>query len=82
MRGGAQVVRNLLEFLRIPYKDIFVEPPKTFDVKYIYTTLHSLPILQDGKFEISHVVPIAKYVCKKGGRLDLLGNNIIDNARI
>jgi hypothetical protein len=48
MRGGAQVVRNLLEFLKLPFKDSFVDPPKTFDVKYVHTTLHTLPKLKDG----------------------------------
>jgi hypothetical protein len=82
MRGGAQVIRNILEFLNIPYNNIFIESPKTFDLKYIYTTLHSLPILKDAGFQISHVLPIAKYVCKRGKRVDLIGKNIIDNAKI
>jgi hypothetical protein len=50
MRGGAQVIRNLLEYLNIPFKNVFVEPPQIFDGKYIHTTLQTLPILKDGNF--------------------------------
>lgn len=82
MRGGAQCIRNILEFLYIPYKETFVDPPKTFDFKYIHTAMHTLPILKDDEFQISEVVPIAKYICRREGKQELLGRTPYDAAKI
>ena len=82
MRGAAQIIRNLLEYLQQPYKETNIDMPKVMDVKAICHAMHSLPILKDGDFTIVEVVPIAKYICRKFGRLDLLGETAFDEAKI
>lgn len=82
MRGTAQPIRNILEYLRLPYKETYADPPKVFDVKYIHTALHTLPILIDGDFKITEVVPIVKYICKRAGRNDMLGKTPYEAAKV
>lgn len=52
IRGNAQVIRNLMEYLGMPYTDNFIEMPKNIDPKQVSKILHSLPILKDEDFTI------------------------------
>lgn len=82
MRGSGQYVRNLLEYMQIPYEDVFLEAPMKIDVKWVFAATHMLPILKDGDFAIQGLTPVMKYICKKHGRADLLGKTPKDCAKI
>lgn len=82
MRGAGHVIRTILEYLEIPYKDIYLEFPKCIDIKLLYSTTYCLPHLKDGDIEVSGIIPIAKYLCRKSGRRDLLGKTPEDAAKV
>ena len=50
IRGGAQSIRDLMEYLNIPYTDVFIDMPKLTDVRSMTLAMHTMPILKDGDF--------------------------------
>ena len=68
MRGSAQYIRNLMEYIQAPYKNVFLEKPNKVDVKWIFAATNSLPIIKDGNFVVHGVIPTIKYVCRRFNR--------------
>ena len=82
MRGSAQYLRNLMEYIKAPYKDAFLEKPIKIDIQWIFAATNSLPIIKDGSFVVHGVIPTIKYVCRKYNREDLIGKTPADAAKI
>jgi glutathione S-transferase len=83
IRGLAERIRQLLEYLSIPYQEDRYEGAegraKWFsEVKPTLTERNpalTLPYLIDGDKVVTESDAILIYLCHKGGRLDLLGRN-------
>lgn len=82
VRGAGHIIRTLLEYLEVPYKDNYLEFPKSIDIKLLYSTTYHLPHLKDGDIEVHGIIPIAKYLCRKCGRGDMLGKTPKDAAKV
>jgi len=87
VRGRAQALRYLLEYLQLPYEE------KKYDVndweewsekdkKTLPTAFPNLPYLKDGEKVVTETETIFLYLCKKAGRKDLFGKTEDDEFDI
>jgi glutathione S-transferase len=79
----AQPVRHLLEYLGLPYDDVHLpsDNPNNwfrggFEEIRKRCLFPNLPYLEDSNFVVSEPIAMCKYLCRKAGRDDLLGNSI------
>lgn len=79
LRGIAQVIRNLLEYLQLPYQENTISFSQE-EIQDIIKTFENVPLpsLKDGDETILEVIPICKYLCRIAGRNDLLGKSLKD----
>lgn len=87
VRGTAQPLRHLLEYLGLQYEDKVAECPAKYFTKEAEEVKKkcmssNLPVLEDNGFMIAEPIVIAKYLCRKAGRGDLLGTTIPDQCCI
>ena len=89
IRGMAQPIRHLLEYLGLPYDDIHLNSDNpnnwfrdAFEAIRWKCLFPNIPYLEDEGFVLSEPIAICKYLCRKVGRNDLLGTSIEDRARV
>jgi glutathione S-transferase len=88
IRGLAQPIRFLLEYLAIPYEDkqYTIENHKEWfeqDKQNLNIFLPNLPYVIDGDFTLTESAAIQAYVIRKSGRVDLFGGaDIKKSARV
>ena len=76
IRGLGQPIRNLLEYLSIPYQDkVYTDKDEWFtkDKATLKTDFPNLPYLKDGDKDITESESIQVYLALKANRTDLLG---------
>ena len=87
VRGRAEPIRLLLEYLGVPYAQKFYDLAKyqewfEQDKKQLDSLFQNLPYVQDGDFVLTESEAICHYLCKKAGRVDLVGDSIDDRITI
>jgi len=88
IRGRAQAIRFLLEYLGVSYKDHhYTNGEEWFkkdkpEIQGKGDTFANLPYLKDGDFYLSESSAIAHYVGEKFGGADLFGKTPQERARI
>lgn len=79
IRGRGQVLRLLLAYSGLQWEDkIYTGPEKWFgngDKQALGMDFPNLPYLLNGDFKLSESGAIAKYICKKSKKKDLIGKN-------
>jgi glutathione S-transferase len=89
IRGLAERVRLLLEYLKVPYTQV-IYTPETEDEWFVKlkpeylkkNPAANLPYLVDGDKVISESEAILVYLCHREKRTDLLGENIDEQTQI
>lgn len=83
IRGRAQPLRHLLCFCNIPFEDKCYLSPDAYgkDMAECGIDFPNLPYLLDGDVKFSETLAIARYIVRKSGRTDLLGNTPEDEAK-
>jgi glutathione S-transferase len=76
-----------LEYLGAKYVEVPAECPVKYfneDIKEVKKKCVStnLPLINDNGFFVTEPIAIVKYLCRKYGRADLLGETIIDEFKI
>lgn len=87
MRGLAQPIRHLMEYLGVKYNEKIAESPAKFFTNDIYEIKKrcvsaDLPLLKFNGFFVTEYQAIIKFLCRKFNRLDLLGKTPRDAAKI
>jgi glutathione S-transferase len=89
IRGLAERIRLVLEYLQIPYNQVIFTPEQEDEwfskIKPQFLEKNpaaNLPYLQDGEKVISESDAIIVYLCFKANRADLLGENADDQVQI
>lgn len=87
MRGKAQTIRYLLEYLSLPYEEKKYPMDKTsewfeHDKLNFPTAFPNLPYLIDNEKYITETEAILQYLCKKAERRDLLGKTEDDQITV
>ena len=86
IRGLAQPLRFLLEYLELPYEDKRYGSDRdewfNKDKPQLKSDFPNLPNLQDGETVICETEAIAAYIAYKAKRLDMLGKEDMDKIRL
>ena len=85
IRGLGQPIRNLLEYLQIPYEDKrYSDSTEWFqkDKLQLKTDFPNLPYLVDGDKVITESYAIQEYIALKSGKNQLLGENLDEKIHL
>lgn len=87
MRGIAQPIRHILEYIGVNYVEKIAECPNKYYTKDIQEVKKrcvsgNLPLLSHNDLFITEPMAIVKYICRKFGREELLGKTIKDQCKI
>lgn len=86
IRGRGNVSRLLLEYCGVPYEEKRYSDPNEWFGKDSPELAKSgflfpnLPYLTDGNFKLSESIAIEEYIVRRGGKPELMGKNIQEEA--
>ena len=85
VKGRAEVLRQLAEFVGLPYENkVYSDPNEWFgkDKPSLNTDFPNLPYIKDGDKIVTESEACAMYLVQKSKRLDLLGSNVDEVVQI
>ena len=85
VKGRAEVLRQLAEFVGLPYENkLYSDPNEWFgkDKPSLNSDFPNLPYIKDGDRVVTESEACAMYLVQKSKRLDLLGSNVDEVVQI